>query len=40
MGLILRTVRSDLLLFEATGNAGVALYSFSSIQMALKKKLY
>lgn len=40
VGLIMKTVGANLLLLEATGNAGVALYSFKSIQMALKRKLY
>lgn len=40
VGLIMKTVGANLLLLEATGNAGVAIYSFKSIQMALKRKLY
>lgn len=40
VGLIMKTVGSSLLLLEATGNIGVAIYSFSSLEMVLKNKLY
>lgn len=40
VGLVIKTVDGNLLLLEATGNVGVAIYNFSSIEMAVKKKLY
>lgn len=40
VALVMKTVGSSLLLLEATGNVGVAIYSFSSIYVALKSKLY
>lgn len=40
VGLIMKTVNGDLLLLQATGNVGVAIYSFSSIEVALKKQFY
>jgi hypothetical protein len=40
VGLIIKTSSGSLLLLEATGNIGVAIYSFESLRRALKKKLY
>ena len=35
IALVIKTVGSNILLFEATGNVGVAIYSFASVQMAI-----
>lgn len=40
VGLVIKTVDGNLLLLEATGNVGVAIYSFSSIEMAVRRRLY
>lgn len=40
VALLLKTFDGDVLLLEATGNAGVAIYSFSSLSKALEKNLY
>lgn len=40
VGMILKTYDGEILMLEATGNAGVAIYSFASMKKALEKKFY
>ena len=40
VGLLMRAVNGEVLMLEATGNNGVAVYSFKSIKFALKKNFY
>jgi hypothetical protein len=40
IALVIKAVGSNLLLFESTGNVGVAIYSFASVEMSLEKNLY
>jgi hypothetical protein len=40
VALIIKTSGGALLLLEATGNVGVAIYTFESLKKALKKNLY
>lgn len=40
VGLLMKAINGEILMLEATGNNGVAIYSFSSLRMALKKKFY
>ena len=40
VGLLMKAYTGDILMLEATGNNGVAVYSFQSLRMAIKNKYY
>lgn len=40
VALLMKAVNGDVLMLEATGNNGVAIYSFLSLRIALRKKFY